>query len=997
MAQSYGMITIVDNTDLGQLSFYLTGNTLKQQTHDVNTGNYFPNWSQSNPFIVSPNVFYNGVSIDETTDSRIYSITWYHTSIDQNNKITSTLTTAAEYISGKTLKRTTNLNANGRKYIAELKFRPIANDSSLEMTITAELELSYSEYGTDGSPAKSLQLSGSGSNFIYQYTGDLINDTPITMTARSQNIAGIFWYCDNSPIYVDSSGNPTLDSNNNNNSRYINSTLTITGKTTQGYVPINNLSPNFSSNKEATFKVVETANGSEVLNGFEDYFPIYKIDEASPGTSTYTAYLDNDSEPINVYNNIPDFTNAISTLYIEKGGVNDIDNWAISVSGTTGLTFSLSNGSNNAGPYKNKVTITGMTSNVGQITFTATKNYELSEDVTVDLNKQYYTRSISNNTYVYTQVVSPSGNPSTNNYYEQISQVQLIKKFSLSKNPSLISHSLRLSAFNVNKTTTNEYSPSQVVISAITRTGGSGTEDYTGTNSLTYIIYPVDGDSVTKTGTPPLTLNLATLKDNNNNEIGPISYIEVFLGGTSNNSYSDAEDRQTITTSLNGSDGIDSWQINLKQSFDAIQTSIDYKAKTTATYEIPFEVFKGIANQNVHRYYSSNPVYPAVQVSSGNTTINGLLKYYNSDSEVSSGSGIVNKIKFTLTGDSTSIGQGGTVTLTFYIDSTHSVEKTYTYKSIPEVVGSIDLRIQADPSDTFESQSGINYARAYVLNGTTDITTYTNTSNPIYVTNFKWYYYDNSSSSWKTIKNSGTAASGEYVSAYVQTGRFNNGNFVPVNNNSNNSNILQVGGEAINGVGTFKLEVSLSINNESKTYSEIISFKDISDPIQVDVQSTLGLQLINGQGVGAIYVRATMDNEEIDAVVSDNFLGAGITAPTGSENNPPYTGKTGWIYFNPNDNYKVTYYYRTTAAASGNGTIWQQKNSYNGSYQWSFRDSNNEPITSSTIADGGMHENVHSSIKYLVLKSNTYKPQFIYLDKNVVDKKITATVCVTKN
>ena len=37
MAISYGTITIVDKTDLGQLSVYLTGSTIRQQTCNINT------------------------------------------------------------------------------------------------------------------------------------------------------------------------------------------------------------------------------------------------------------------------------------------------------------------------------------------------------------------------------------------------------------------------------------------------------------------------------------------------------------------------------------------------------------------------------------------------------------------------------------------------------------------------------------------------------------------------------------------------------------------------------------------------------------------------------------------------------------------------------------------------------------------------------------------------------------------------------------------------
>lgn len=994
MAQSYGMITIVDNTDLGQLSFYLTGNTLRHQQHDVNTGDYFPTWTTQEPFIVSPNVYYDGTSIDENTDSRIYSITWYHTAIDVNNKITVTTTSAAEYISGKTLKRTTNLTEGGRKYIAVLKFRPVAGDSSLEMEAVAELELTYNAYGLNGNPAKALQVIGDGSHFIYQYTGDLINNVPITLTVQKQNIDGVFWECDGQPIYSNG-GIPTL---NNTGVRYSSLTLPVVGKRTDGYTEITALSNNFSSNKEATFKVIETSSGSIVTGGFSDYYSIYKIDEALPGTSTYSSYLDNDNESISVYNNVPDLTNANSTLYIEKGGVNDISNWEISITATTGISYRSAQGDNISGPYKNKVIVEGMSSNTGQVTFTATKEYELSTDTVVDSSKDYFTRTTTTSGYNYTQVVSPSGNPSQNSYYEHISIATVIKKFSLSKNPSLISHSLRLTAVNSNRTEDNIYTPANITVGAITRTGGAGTIDYTAQGVLTLIIHPIEGNAVTKTDlTPPQTLDLANLKNNNNINIGPISYIEVFLGGTSAESYNDAEDKQIITIG-SYKDGQDSWQVNLRQQFDSIQTSIDYKVKESVTYEIPFEVFKGINLQNVHYPAATGTIYPTVTATSNNSTIQSLLRYYNNDSLVTSGTGVVNKIKFTVVKDTTTIGESGTITLTFNLDGTNTVEKIYTYQAVPEAIGLIDLRTLQDPSDTFENQSGINYGKVYVLNGTTDLTNVSDTTKPIYINSFKWYYYDASTSpaKWKVIKNTNTGLvpTEEYYSNGIRTGYLTNGTFQEAANNTTSSKVIQINGSAIDGYGAFKVEVNVVIKGNQETYSEIITFKDVSDPIQVNVQSTLGLQLVNGQGVGAIYVRTIRDNIEIDSIVSDNFLGADTVAPTGSNNNSPFTGKTGWIYFDPENNYEASYYYRNTAAASGAGTQWTKRTSTEASYSWEFRDSNNEPITTDTIKSGGIHYGVHSSIKYIVSNSESYKPQFVYLDKDVVDKKITATVKV---
>ena len=66
MSVSYGMITITDTTDLGQLSVYLTGSTVRQQVYDSNTNpvSYYPNWDRTTgtPLLITPHVYFNGQS-----------------------------------------------------------------------------------------------------------------------------------------------------------------------------------------------------------------------------------------------------------------------------------------------------------------------------------------------------------------------------------------------------------------------------------------------------------------------------------------------------------------------------------------------------------------------------------------------------------------------------------------------------------------------------------------------------------------------------------------------------------------------------------------------------------------------------------------------------------------------------------------------------------------------------------------------------------------------
>ncbi len=68
------------------------------------------------------------------------------------------------------------------------------------------------------------------------------------------------------------------------------------------------------------------------------------------------------------------------------------------------------------------IAVTDYGSNIIKGSTTEFKSYELSTDTVVNSNKTYYTRSISDDSYIYTEVSnpSPSVNPSTEGYYEDV-------------------------------------------------------------------------------------------------------------------------------------------------------------------------------------------------------------------------------------------------------------------------------------------------------------------------------------------------------------------------------------------------------------------------------------------------------------------------------------------------------------------------------------------------------------------------------------------------
>ena len=74
MAQiTYGSITLVDFTDVGQLSVYPTSNMPLSIIYDPDQTSYTPNWG-SNNLILSPTVYYNTTQLVPPTTG--LTITW---------------------------------------------------------------------------------------------------------------------------------------------------------------------------------------------------------------------------------------------------------------------------------------------------------------------------------------------------------------------------------------------------------------------------------------------------------------------------------------------------------------------------------------------------------------------------------------------------------------------------------------------------------------------------------------------------------------------------------------------------------------------------------------------------------------------------------------------------------------------------------------------------------------------------------------------------------
>lgn len=919
MSISYGTITITDTTDLGQLSVYLTANTVRQQVYDDNGSStvYFPNWDINNggtALVITPHVYFNGKS--ESLSSNKIAVAWskteggvtypYGTGQYKQFPCSSADAACPESVAGtssKELQRPTNLakNGTGATYTATITYYPVDGDLTVNVVAVATLDLTISSNGLDGSegtPAKSLQLIGTGSHFSYTWDGTPIAPTTIDLIVEKQNISGVHWYCDDVRISNLTSLNLSVTTNN-----------------------ITNYSPSFHSTKSAKFKVVETdSSGNEVTQGFVDYYTIYKLEEAQPGDSVYAAYLDNDEETVSEYNNVLDLDNAETTFFLTKNGVNELtqnSGWTLTITDSNAagasdsekdILYTKTNVGDAYSAYLNHIKVTALRSNTAWIEFTASK----------------------------TGVTS------------------LKKRFTITKNPQLISHALRLDSVSATRSTTGTYTPSTIIVDAIERTGG-GTNSYRTGGVLHYKIYYKTGDPssvISNTDGNYLSISLA---DGSNNR--PISYIETYLGGTAAENYGDAEDKQKITINSdgnNGRDGDSPWNFLIGNQYDGISTDFNNVTSRAFSIKIPVKAAEGTTLKDIHH---SGSTYPLIESSIILNKSSIGPKYYSGDTDVTNTTGaIVDNVRYNIP-ISTNIGATGSITLTLTYASGKTLTQVYSYAAQPEALKPIRLLLNATPSNTFENQEGQITIAPVVLSGTSEVTT--GLSNP------KWDVY---------IENSST-----HTLTWTQVTSIDTDDNIYLSGNS-----LVVKGEAVQGYLATRFSITVNRGGNTENYVEYANLEDIDDPLQVTLHSTVGEQLVNGQGQGVLYARVIRrgDNEDYDMIVPDNMLAVGTTAPVPAT----ASGKTGYFHIVTETKSGVTtptgqidYYTRATGAASES---WTKRTTQKYQYTWNFRDSSNNSYTDTN--------DTPTPIRYAM----THDTQFVYISSDTVNNKITAVVKV---
>lgn len=457
---------------------------------------------------------------------------------------------------------------------------------------------------------------------------------------------------------------------------------------------------------------------------------------------------------------------------------------------------------------------------------------------------------------------------------------------------------------------TTAYAPTSIV-ATITQTTGNTTSAFAG-----YVKVFKDG------GTDPIAYGTATGGKYTLSGIGttyvPNSYLtfELYSGSGSGDKLLDTQNVIVTSDGLKGGQGdageagASAINLVLGNYSDTIPVTTAYKPTSALTLTIPFAVYEGttmipatISQNDAKITFNSTAITPTVSASTASAY--GTLTYSLTTSNVIGASGVRSGSKSLTFSYTTASGRTGTVTGTY----SWALTVAPTDGTSP-----VFLQVFTPKGYVFTNGDGTLDITAQLLNGS-------------------------------AVQSSGVT---------YQWAKYGNGNYSNISGAT--SSTLSVSGTTVDGYASYRCTATYS----SKTYVGYASLIDKTDPVQVSILSTVGTQIVNGQGVGAVYAVVTRNGQVVDDLKSTSFVTA-----------KPSTMTTNNLYYFMDASTKSVKLMKATSTTAWSDVTSNTANQYTGTYTWSYRDANNEAITTGTPSTSG---------------------KVVYIDASLINKKITIDV-----
>lgn len=345
---SYGSISIIDVTDVGELSIYPKSNLPQSIIYNPDQNSFTPNWGTSN-LILTPSIWYAGEQL-LTTNNNV-TVSW---SRREGIGAVTALTTG-ETVSDGTVVISSETIPKGSLVVNQNKFTENSTmityivavsyqEPTLNQALTAQGEITFT-MTKNSSTVKSATITGES---VFKYNGDGTikgNVSTITLTGRvtgsGVNISA--WQ------YQQANGTWVTYPNSGTGT-----TLTV------------NESHQVFTNDKCIIKLVTTDND------IYDLHTITKLRDGAAGTDTISAVLTNEDQMIPINSSgVGDYTDATSRIIVYKSGADVTNQWSIALtydSNNITVTPSTTTVANDT------VAITNMVGDTGTITFTASKS-----------------------------------------------------------------------------------------------------------------------------------------------------------------------------------------------------------------------------------------------------------------------------------------------------------------------------------------------------------------------------------------------------------------------------------------------------------------------------------------------------------------------------------------------------------------------------------------------------------------------------------------------
>lgn len=979
---SYGKITIIDVTDVGNFSVYPYANGPNTQIYSEETNGYSPDWSANGShLILTPVVTYAGQ--DKTNQA---TVNWY-----LKTDLAHPITTGFDSIN-KTLTVSTNIPTANTYIVYVVK---ASYNTETGAHVEAEGEITFNLL-TQSSSVKNVNITGTN---VIKYASDstVPNPASVTLTAAlvgGDYITGDGWKYWDGDSWENVSGVTGLSINN------LQLTLNASYNNSAAYF----------NNDIAKFKYVAHATYDNA-DIYEDIFTVFQLRDGASGSSLVTMDLTNDDQSVPLdasgvaqWSAIGDL--ASTTVYVYRSTDNITTENPITAT-LTNVSVELYNGNTKysgnwtsgqalpAGYYKVKVTGFTNDSTSGSISF-ATTVYDYSEtsDTSVQSGTTYYTKNTL--TGIYSAVVNPTGNPTSQNWYVRGGGKPCSAIFSLvgisagkdGQTPTIYTLDFPSIPAYINNPTGSAatqtlqdnwaYSPANLIINAYqitTNTEGVSTRSpYSG--RVWYKPNLVNGEVQTggsEWGSLTLTEGTGTLSASSKLLVQYSPYTFRLVGPNEANIAANLKDEETINIISDGSIGNAGNNgenaINLLINNENVTLNCTQAGKTRAqTITVGYQGYVG-TTENSNFSLAASPNHFS---SSKSGLVSSVVDNSNNHT-----------VTITLNSNvSVVAGETGTITLNFIYSGK---SPSLTISKIISWDAKLDAQDGADGADaivlTFEyGGSKTTYFKNEI--GSTTVT-------PILLQN---------GTNLLTGKTAGTHFD------VTWTDLIDNTKTVSVN-----GAVATISATDISGVGSYSCSITYP-KTSGKTYIQYVSFTDYSDPLQVELISTIGDKIINGVGEGIVYPQTTREGVTLDQVSNNSLV---VWGSSSAPSNPA----EGDFYFNTSSN---TLYERTSGSwvartnyvqiiilKTGNVNPIEVRNLSNSTYPnsaafsnlvyvWSFRDKNGNVLNPNAITDLKVSY-INGSTGPTFTTTQVTGGQFVYINNNVVDDKITILCQVTKN